>query len=79
MATFADQQVEVWPRVVWAPKWAVTFADVVEKVRGGRNKISQESTLLLDGESIFLEGLDLDGALKMSALDDAKVKLYVHV
>ncbi|CAI0610609.1 unnamed protein product [Linum tenue] len=32
---FNGQEVEVWPRVVWKPKWGLTYADVKKKVKVG--------------------------------------------
>ncbi|XP_019175123.1 PREDICTED: UDP-sugar pyrophosphorylase [Ipomoea nil] len=70
---FNGQEVEVWPRVVWKPKWAITFSDVKSKVSGS-NSISQRSTMALKGRNIILEDLSLDGALVVDAVDNAKVK-----
>nr|GMD85205.1 UDP-sugar pyrophosphorylase [Ipomoea batatas] len=70
---FNGQQVEVWPRVVWKPKWALTFSDVKSKVSGS-NSISQRSTMVIKGRNIILEDLSLDGALVIDAVDNAKVK-----
>ena len=69
---FNDQEVEVWARIVWKPKWAVTFADVKSKV-SGNNSVSQKSTLVIKGRDIFIEDLSLDGALIVDSVDDAKV------
>ncbi|KAI7730494.1 hypothetical protein M8C21_003375 [Ambrosia artemisiifolia] len=71
---FNGQEVEVWSRVVWKPKWAVTFADVKSKV-SGNNSVSQKSTLVIKGRDIFIEDLSLDGALIVDAVDDAEVKV----
>lgn len=69
---FNGQEVEVWPRVVWKPKWALTFSDVKSKV-SGNNSISQRSTMALKGRNTMLEDLSLDGALVIDAVDNAKV------
>lgn len=71
---FNGQEVEVWPRVTWKPKWALIFSDVKRKV-GGSSSISQKSTLAIKGRNIFLEDLSLDGALIIDAIDDAEVKV----
>ncbi|XP_076957614.1 UDP-sugar pyrophosphorylase-like [Bidens hawaiensis] len=71
---FNGQEVEVWSRVVWNPKWAVTFADVKSKV-SGNNSVSQKSTLVVNGRDIFIEDLSLDGALIVDSVDDAEVKV----
>ncbi|CAM6129903.1 unnamed protein product [Calypogeia fissa] len=74
LQTFNGQEVEVWPRIVWSPKWALTFSDVKTKLRGGC-RISQTSTLVLDGENITLENLELDGALIARATMGSQAKI----
>ncbi|KMZ73959.1 UDP-glucose pyrophosphorylase [Zostera marina] len=72
---FNNQQVEVWPRITWHPKWGVTFADIRNKI-SGTCSISQMSTLIIKGKNIFLKDLALDGALIVNSeddVDDAKV------
>ncbi|KAF6175145.1 hypothetical protein GIB67_022826 [Kingdonia uniflora] len=56
---FNGQEVEVWPRIVWEPKWALTFANVKEKVHG-HCSISQRSTLVIKGHNVAIEALTLD-------------------
>ncbi|CAN6162833.1 unnamed protein product [Urochloa humidicola] len=72
--TFNGQEVEVWPRITWSPRWGLTFKDVKEKVRGN-SSISQRSALVINGQSIFIEGLLLDGTLIVNAVDEAEVKI----
>lgn len=72
LQVFNGQEVEVWPRVTWKPKWALTFADVTSKVSGSCS-ISQKSTLVINGSNIFLEDLSLDGALVINSVIDAEV------
>nr|GEU63393.1 UDP-sugar pyrophosphorylase [Tanacetum cinerariifolium] len=69
---FNGQEVDVWARIVWKPKWAVTFADVKSKVRGD-NSVSQKSTLVVKGRDVYIEDLSLDGALIVDSVDDAEV------
>ncbi|KAK9072628.1 hypothetical protein SSX86_009063 [Deinandra increscens subsp. villosa] len=69
---FNGQEVEVWPRVVWNPKWAVTFADVKSKVSGS-NFVSQKSTLVIKGSNVTIQDLSLDGTLVINSVDDAEV------
>ncbi|GJU45735.1 UDP-sugar pyrophosphorylase [Tanacetum coccineum] len=71
---FNGQEVELWARIVWKPKWAVTFADVKSKV-SGNNSVSKKSTLVIKGRDIFIEDLSLDGALIVDSVDGAKVKV----
>ncbi|KAL3504295.1 hypothetical protein ACH5RR_034136 [Cinchona calisaya] len=72
--TFNAQEVEVWPRIVWKPKWALTFADVKNKVRGNCT-VTQRSTMAIKGQRIFVEDLSLDGALLVDAADRAEVEV----
>ncbi|CAL5050020.1 unnamed protein product [Urochloa decumbens] len=72
--TFNGQEVEVWPRITWSPRWGLTFKDIKEKVRGN-SSISQRSALVINGRNISLEGLLLDGTLIVNAVDEAEVKL----
>ncbi|PSS00115.1 UDP-sugar pyrophosphorylase [Actinidia chinensis var. chinensis] len=74
LQVYNGQEVEVWPRVTWNPKWALTFADVRSKV-GGSCSISQKSTLVINGRNIFVENLSLDGALVIHSVEDAEVKV----
>ncbi|KAM0022865.1 putative nucleotidyltransferase [Helianthus debilis subsp. tardiflorus] len=71
---FNGQEVEVWSRIVWKPKWAVTFNDVKSKV-SGNNSVSQKSTLVIKGRDIYIEDLELDGVLIVDSVDDAEVKV----
>ncbi|KAL2632457.1 hypothetical protein R1flu_017143 [Riccia fluitans] len=77
--SYNDQEVEVWPRIVWSPKWGLTFSDVKKKVKG-HCQISQKSTLVIDGEDVTIDGLALDGALFIRAVACAKVNIQsLHV
>ncbi|XP_050224195.1 UDP-sugar pyrophosphorylase-like [Mercurialis annua] len=71
---FNGQEVEVWPRITWKPKWGLTFSDVKSKVSGSCS-ISQRSTMAIKGRNIFVEDLSLDGALVLEAVDEAGVKV----
>lgn len=72
LQSFNQQEVEVWPCIVWKPKWAVTFTGVKGKV-AGKNTITQRSTLAIKGKNILLEDLSLDGALIIDSTEDAEV------
>ncbi|KAJ3696268.1 hypothetical protein LUZ60_001645 [Juncus effusus] len=72
--TFNGQEVEVWSRVTWHPKWALTFKDVKEKVNQ-KCSVSQQSTMVIKGPNVFLEGLSLNGTLVISSTDESKVKV----
>ncbi|XP_073031749.1 UDP-sugar pyrophosphorylase-like [Primulina eburnea] len=72
---FNGQEVEVWPRIVWQPKWGLTFSDIRSKVRGNCS-ITAKSTIVINGKSVYLEDLALDGALVINGTDDgAEVKV----
>lgn len=75
---FNGQEVEIWPRIVWSPRWALTFSDVKNKLTGNC-EISQKSTLIVKGANIHINDLSLDGALIVNAIDQAEVKLSPHV
>lgn len=69
---FNGQEVEVWSRITWSPKWALTFNDIKKKVNE-RSSVSQRSTLVVNGQNVFLEALSLDGTLIINSIDEAKV------
>ncbi|XP_075485692.1 UDP-sugar pyrophosphorylase-like isoform X2 [Primulina tabacum] len=72
---FNGQEVEVWPRIVWQPKWGLTFSDIRSKF-GGNCSITAKSTIVINGKSVYLEDLALDGALVINGTDDgAEVKV----
>lgn len=66
------QEVEVWPRITWKPKWALTFTGIKSKVSGSCS-ISQRSTLVIKGRNVLINDLSLDGALVIDPADDAEV------
>jgi UDP-sugar pyrophosphorylase len=72
---FNGQEVEVWPRITWKPKWGLTFSSIKSKVSGNCS-ISHKSTLAIKGQKIFIENLSVDGALIIDAVDDAEVFQY---
>jgi UDP-sugar pyrophosphorylase len=61
------------PRVVLRPSFAMTLAEVREKIKGG--KISGQATLVLDGKNIVLENVEITSgsALVIKAADGAHV------
>ncbi|PNY00025.1 UDP-sugar pyrophospharylase-like protein, partial [Trifolium pratense] len=72
LQVFNGQEVEVWPRVTWKPKWGLTFSLIKSKVSGNCS-ISQRSTLAIKGQKVFIENLSLDGALIIESANDAEV------
>lgn len=75
---FNGQEVEVWPRIVWKPKWALIYSDVRKKLREGCS-VSQRSTMVLNGQNIFLDGLSVDGTIVINASNGAEVKVTGNV
>ncbi|WOK92093.1 hypothetical protein Cni_G00784 [Canna indica] len=71
---FNGQEVEVWPRITWSAKWTSIFRDVKGKVNQ-RCSISQRSTLVINGQNVFLDALSLDGTLVINANDQAEVEV----
>ncbi|KAJ8762873.1 hypothetical protein K2173_023002 [Erythroxylum novogranatense] len=71
---FNGQDVEVWPRIVWKPKWGLTFGEIKSKISGNCS-ISQRSTMAIKGPDIFIQDLSLDGALLVDAVEEAEVKV----
>lgn len=70
---FNGQEVEVWPRITWKPKWGLTFSEIKNKVSGSCS-VSQKSTMVIKGRNVVLEDLSLDGALIIDSVDDAEVR-----
>lgn len=66
------QEVEVWSRITWKPKWGMIFSDIKTKVSGNCD-ISQKSTMAITGRNVFIDNLSLDGALIVDSIDDAEV------
>ncbi|KDO80459.1 hypothetical protein CISIN_1g006297mg [Citrus sinensis] len=69
---FNGQEVEVWPRLTWKPKWGLTFSEIKNKVSGSCS-VSQKSTMVIKGRNVVLEDLSLNGALIIDSVDDAEV------
>ncbi|VAI79007.1 unnamed protein product [Triticum turgidum subsp. durum] len=77
-STFNGQEVEVWPRVAWSPRWGLTFKDVKQRLHGN-SSVSQRSVLVINGRNVVIDGLSLDGALIVNSVDEAEVKVTGHV
>jgi UDP-sugar pyrophosphorylase len=73
ISNFNGQEVEVWPRITWSPRWGLTFKDVKQKVHGNSSSVSQRSVLVINGQNIIIDGLSLDGALIVNSVDEAEV------
>lgn len=71
---FNGIEVQVGAKVVLAPKLATTVAGLVAKFTGKENiKISNSSTLVIDGSDVTVTSLNLNGALVLNVADGAKV------
>lgn len=59
------QKVQMWPRIVWHPGWALTSSDVLKKMlyEKERSSITLASSLVLSAPDIVIENLQLDGTL----------------
>jgi len=75
--SFNGIDVELPPRIVWSPSFACTLEELTQKVDFEKSavRVSQRSTLVLQGSGIAIQGLDLDGALVVCACEGAKVTL----
>jgi UDP-sugar pyrophosphorylase len=60
------------PRIILCPAFGVCRTDYIHHIPGSM-KISQRSSLILDGHHITIKGLELDGALVIRTCDDAHV------
>ncbi|CAI9763996.1 unnamed protein product [Fraxinus pennsylvanica] len=68
------QEVEVWPRIVWKPKWGLTFSDVRSKVHGNCS-VTQRSTMVIKSPNCHLVDLSLNGALIIDSSDGTEVEV----
>jgi len=73
--TVAGIPVTSGPRIVLCPAFAVSQEEVLEKIKGNRNKISKRSSLILEGQNLSIENLNLDGALVIKAGDNTHVSV----
>lgn len=61
------------PRIIICPAFAITQEEILSKVQGKNNKISQRSSLILEGHHLTIKDLELDGALVIRAGEDSHV------
>jgi UDP-sugar pyrophosphorylase len=61
------------PRVILSPSFAITQQELMDKIDGGR--ITQRSALVLEGESLKVKNLQLDGALVIKTGHDCIVEV----
>ena len=53
------------PRIILCPAFAITKSEIMSKISGGT--ITQRSSLVLEGEELYVRNIDLDGALVIRA------------
>lgn len=63
------------PRVLLCPSFAITQEEILNKVHGKNIRITQRSSLVLDGHHLMIKNLDLDGALVIRAGDQTHVTI----
>ena len=59
------------PHVILSPSFAITQAEILQKIDGG--SLTTRSSLVLDGEDLTVKNLTLDGALVIKAAHGCKV------
>ena len=72
-ANFNGMDVKLCPRIVWSPSFACTMQEISNKIDFTDVKISQTSTLVIEGEGITIHGLELNGTLLIKAAKGVKV------
>ena len=60
------------PRIVLGSSFAVSQEEILAKIQGD-NKITERSSLVLEGHNLTIKDLDLDGALVIKAGDETHV------
>ena len=60
------------PRVILCPAFGITQEEIQSKIQEG-NKVTQRSSLVLEGHNLVIKNLDLDGALVIRAGEDCHV------
>jgi len=73
LITLAGIPVTPGPNVILCPAFSITKDEILDKIKGG--KISQESSLVLEGEGLTVKNLDLDGALVIRTGPDCEVEI----
>jgi hypothetical protein len=63
VVTLSGIPLDLGARVVLSPSFAVTTEELGRKLGAGPVRLSSRSTLVVDGEDVCLESLDLDGTL----------------
>lgn len=61
------------PRIVIGASFAVSQEEILAKIQGDANKITERSSLVLEGRHLTIKDLDLDGALVIKTGDETHV------
>ena len=61
------------PRVILCPAFGITQEEIQRKIQGDNNKVSERSSLVLEGHNLEIKDLELDGALVIRAGEDCHV------
>lgn len=59
------------PRIILCPAFTISQQEILDKIQGG--KITERSSLVLEGHNLVVKNLDLDGALVIRAGPDSHV------
>ena len=73
LVSLAGIPVTPGPNVILCPAFAITQNEIMEKIQGGQ--ITTRSSLVLEGESLTVKNLDLDGALVIRAGHGCEVEV----
>lgn len=74
-AEYNGVPVEVFPKIVLSPSFAPTLADAQQKVRPGSIRVDPSSTVIIDGEDVTVESMEVKGTLVVRAVPGAKVTI----
>lgn len=78
--SFNGLDVQLWPRVSWSPLFALTIADLQEKINAKRLHLAHNGVLVIGGEDISIESLHVEGALVVDAVPGARLTINgLHV
>jgi len=61
------------PRIVLGSSFAVSQEEILAKIQGDDNKITERSSLVLEGHHLTIKNIDLDGALVIKTGDNTHV------
>jgi len=65
LVTIGGIPVTPGPRIIMCPAFTISQQEILDKIHGG--KITERSSLVLEGHNLVVKNLDLDGALVIRA------------